>query len=513
MEIQSFAFPVFFVMVMILLFNIPQKGRCFFLLGSSLFFYYFLNIYYLLILLASGTIDYFLGLNMKQWGQKHRKRLLIIGLCNNLLTLFLFKYFQFFTLSLNSLLSTFNVGFKVPLFKFLIPLGISYYTFKKISYLVEVYRGNIEIETHIGRFMLYVSFFPSLLAGPIDRPGKLLPQFKQKCSFDFNRMVEGVTQIVWGLFKKMVIADNLAPMVNNIFNNPHQFEGIHFILAASFFSIQIYCDFSGYSDMAIGSAWVMGIKLQDNFNRPYQAVSITDFWRRWHITLSSWLRDYLFLPISYFVSRKIKTAVWLGIRADKWAYLLGMTATMLLCGLWHGAGWTFIIWGGIHGTYISLAFLTRKQRAKIRKHLKIKKTFLLHHIFSIFLTFSFVSLTWIFFKAQTVSSAFYIISHFFSGIPQFFVSAASFLSHLTGQSFANFLINNQMGAIPLHLIFISLAIVFMFIVERRQKDKLNINAAIAGKPTWYRWSFYYILIFGILIFSGFEPKEFIYFKF
>jgi D-alanyl-lipoteichoic acid acyltransferase DltB (MBOAT superfamily) len=462
---------------------------------------------------VSTVIDYFLGLKIRQIRKKYKKAILIGGLLNNLLILFVFKYLYFFTSTVNTFFEKSGIGLQVPGLRLLLPIGISYYTFKKISYLVDIYRGNIEPEKHVGIFMLYVAFFPSLLAGPIDRAGKLLPQFKQKNRFDFDRMKDGSIQMLWGFFKKLVIADNLAPYVNKVFNNPQGFEGIHFILAALFFSIQIYCDFSGYSDIAIGSARVMGFKLMDNFNRPYHAASITDFWSRWHISFSTWLRDYLFLPISYSVSRRIKSDKLLGLRADKWAYILGIMATMLLCGLWHGANWTFVLWGGLHGVYIGLAFVTRRPRAKIRKRLKIKKSSRLHKVFSIFFTFGFVSFAWIFFKANTISDAVYITSNLFSGIPHFFQTAFSFLTNLDMESLAGFLINNTMGVTNFHLIFVIFAVFFMEFGEIRQGKKANIAEAICSRPIWTRWSFYYILIFAVLFFTRFEAQEFIYFQF
>ena len=513
MLFNSLEFLIFFPFAVSLFYFIPHKSRWLFLLAASFFFYHHLNFNFLILLVISTLIDYFLALEIGKKQKPIKRRILVAGILNNLFILTVFKYFFFFTSNLNTFFGKLGTGFHIPAIRFLLPIGISYYTFKKISYLVDVYRGEIQPEAHVGRFMLYTAFFPSLLAGPIDRAGKLLPQFKQRHGFDFLRVQDGLIQMLWGFFKKLVIADNLAPFVDRVYAQPHHYEGIHFILATLFFSIRIYCDFSAYSDIAIGSARVMGFNLTNNFDRPYHAVSISDFWKRWHISFSTWLRDYLFLPISYSVSRKIKSDKLCGFRADKWAYFSGIMATMLICGLWHGANWTFVIWGGLHGLYIFLSFITRKTRNKIRKKLKIKKSSPVHKAFTIFATFGFVSFAWIFFKAKTVSDAYYIISNLFSGLPHFFRNAFSFLTTLNMETLADFLSNNTMGITYFHLIFVILAVLFMEICEIRQGKEANIVEAIRTRPAWIRWPFYYALIFGILIFSRFEVQKFIYMQF
>lgn len=513
MNFTSFEFLSFFSIVVFLTLVLPSRYKWMLWLAASFYFYGSLNVYFLLLLVGSTLVDYFLCLKMRQGERGPIKGYMIAGLLNNIITLFVFKYLYFFTKSANSLLGEFSVDFQFPLVKIILPIGVSYFTFKKISYIVDVYREKLKPEKHLGKFMLYTSFFPSLLAGPIDRPSDLLTQFHKETTFDFDRMVEGGVQVLWGFFKKLVIADNLAQLVAKVFNHPQKYDGLFLLIAVLSFTIQIYCDFSGYSDIAIGAAKILGIKLTDNFNRPYFAVSITDFWRRWHISLSSWLRDYLFLPISFSVSRKIKSPKLLGMKTENYAYLFGMTATMLLCGLWHGANWTFILWGGIHGLYMGLAFITRKKRAKLRKWIGIKKNSSFHRIAGISITISFITLSWVFFRANSIPDAWYILTHLFSGIPQLFQVLYRFVTNFKLNSFADFLIAKDFGVTYFQLLLVVVSVIFMTFVEIKQKEELNVTGAVRNRPIVIRWAFYYLVIFWILILTKGNSKDFIYFQF
>lgn len=324
MLFNSLEFLIFFPFVVGVFFSLSFRFRWIFLLLVSCFFYMVFKPEYILILLISSLIDYFIAIYIPQISLKKKKIFLYLGIFNNLGFLFFFKYFNFFNDSIKSILNNININYNYTTLKIILPLGISYYTFKKISYLVDVYRGNQTPEKQFAFFLLYVTFFPEVIAGPIDRSGTLIGQFKIKRKFEFYEFSSGLQLMLWGFFKKIVIADNLAPFVNKVFYNPQNFEGGDLFIATLFFTFQIYCHFSGYSDIAIGIGRVLGFRLMNNFYNPYHSKNISDFWKRWHISLTTWLRDYLFLPISFWVLRKIKSEKFFYLKAESWAYLIGM---------------------------------------------------------------------------------------------------------------------------------------------------------------------------------------------
>ncbi len=292
-----------------------------------------------------------------------RKLWFFSGLLVTLGLLFVFKYLELFRQTLHDLAGVFFRLQPLAPLKILLPIGISFFTFKIISYLIDVYYRRIEPETHLGIYALYVSFFPQLLAGPIERAARFIPQLKAPVHFDWERVASGMRLVVWGLFKKMVIADRLAFFVDEVFRHPEG-QGLQLLLAVYFYAFQIYCDFSGYSDIAVGITRVLGFESMKNFDFPYFARSITQFWSRWHISLSSWLRDYLFLPIAYAVMRRIRGEKLLAVKAETWGYFVGIFLTMLLGGLWHGASWTFVIWGGLYGVYQVFSYSGKRLRRK-----------------------------------------------------------------------------------------------------------------------------------------------------
>ncbi len=494
MLFTSTAFFYFFFIVTALYFLTPGRFRWVLLLTASTYFYVSWEPLYIIVLLVSILVDYYCGLRISQTKSRLEKRyFFILSLFINLGFLFLFKYLDFFNLSLKTLLNQINVFYDQPLIHLVAPLGISYFTLKKLSYMIDVYRGNQMPAKHLGKFALYVSFFPTITAGPIDRVGRLLPQLDIMHRFDPTRVINGVKLIVWGMFKKVVIADRLAVFVSLVYDNPHMHQGTTLLLATVFFSIQIYADFSGYSDMAIGLAQVFGVELADNFNRPYFATSITEFWKRWHISLTSWLRDYLFLPCAYAISRRIKRDWLLKIKAESWAYALGMLTTMLLCGLWHGANWTFIMWGGLHALYLILSFMTRKTRKKWRKKINGAPIYLktVLHGLSILFTFCGVSFIWIFFRANSLSDAVYIVTH------------------LTGTSttFAT-VFNNSGFEFPIVLA----AIGFMLLLHLVQPHA-GMRELLAKKPLIFRWIVYILLLLAIINLGNYDETPFIYLQF
>jgi len=346
MLFNSLNFLFFFPVVTALYYMIPHRFRWILLLASSYYFYMCWKVEYIVLILITTLITYFTGLGIgKAKEKKKKKKYLVFCICSNLLILLIFKYFNFFNNSFKEIFDYFNIFYNIPSFNLLLPVGISFYTFQSLSYSIDVYNGQKEPEKHFGIFAVYVAFFPQLVAGPIERSTKLLPQFYNKIEFKYSQVTDGLRQMAWGFFKKIVIADRLSLLVNQVYNNADSYTGVPLIIGTYFFSFQIYCDFSGYSDIAIGAAKVLGIDLSKNFKYPYFAKDINDFWRRWHITLSTWFRDYLYFPLG---GNRVS--------AKKWCY--NILIVFILSGLWHGASWTFIIWGTLHGFFIIVNFDT-----------------------------------------------------------------------------------------------------------------------------------------------------------
>jgi D-alanyl-lipoteichoic acid acyltransferase DltB (MBOAT superfamily) len=436
------------------------------------------KIEYVLIIIASTVSVYTAGILVEKYKDIPRKKwILVITLIFNSGLLFVFKYYNIFNETVRIALNEFNIFYNVPEFKLLLPVGISFYTFQVISYLVDVYRGESAAEKHFGKFAVFVAFFPKLISGPIERARNLLPQFYEQHDFDYQRISDGLKLIAWGLFKKMVIADRLAIYVNQIYDNPGEYSGAPVILATIFFTYQIYCDFSGYTDIARGSAQVLGFRLMENFNRPYYAKSVTEFWRRWHISLSTWLNDYIYTPIV--------------IRKRDWgqaAVLFSIFVTFTLCGLWHGAYWTFIIWGSLHGMMLSLEVITKKQRKKIIKTVPQA----LYDGTCMLLTFSFICLSFVFFRANTVSDAVLLFNSMVS------IDLSNLDIHVT-----------TLSKTELIVAFFSIAV--LEVVQLIQ-GKVQIRQYIGGKKLIYRWAIYVVFVSYILFFRR-TGSEFIYFQF
>ena len=317
MLFNSIHFVFFFPIIIMLYFATPYKWRWLLLLVASYYFYMCWKAEYAILIVGSTVIDYFASLQMeKEEEQSKRKKWLYLSLAVNLGVLFGFKYFNFFSSNVNAFFDSINLFYNVPTFDVLLPVGISFYTFQSLSYTIDVYNNKIKAEKHFGIFALYVSFFPQLVAGPIERATHLLPQFHQKFDFEYQRVVDGLKMMAWGFFLKLVIADRLAPMVNEVFNFPERAFGMTVLVGTIFFAFQIFCDFAGYSSIAIGAAKIMGYDLMQNFRRPYFSTSIREFWQRWHISLSSWFRDYVYIPLG-------------GNRVVKWRWYYNLFITFL----------------------------------------------------------------------------------------------------------------------------------------------------------------------------------------
>ncbi len=393
MLFNSLEFLIFFPVVTALYFLCPHQWRWLLLLVASCVFYMFFIPVYILILLVTILIDYFAGIWIENSSGRKKKQYLWISIISTCLVLFVFKYYNFFIGNFNGVADAIGWNYSLDALKIILPIGLSFHTFQSLSYVVEVYRGNQKAEKHFGVYSLYVMFYPQLVAGPIERPQNILHQFYEKHKPNYEDFSLGIKYMIWGLFKKVVIADNLSAVVNAYYDSPEGQGFIPLAIASYLFAIQIYCDFSGYSDMAIGAARVMGFRLMENFNTPYVSTSIREFWGRWHISLSTWFRDYLYIPLG-------------GNRVSEAKMNRNLLTVFAVSGFWHGANWTFVIWGALHGIYLVLENLLRKLKW-FSDLVSTKKKWL--RIIVAFIIFQFVVLGWIFFRANSVADAWSII--------------------------------------------------------------------------------------------------------
>jgi len=431
------------------------------------------------------VVDYFAALKMGEITEKKKRRpYLYLSLLVNLGFLFTFKYLDFFSDSINNVLLAFNIFHQVPLYELILPVGISFYTFQTLSYSVDVYNSKVKPEKHFGIFALYVSFFPQLVAGPIERPDRLLPQFHQKFNFDYDRVVAGLKMMAWGFFMKLVIADRLAEIANIVFNNPEKYNGLQVLLGTWGFSFQIFGDFAGYSLIAIGAAKVMGYDLMENFRRPYFSQSIREFWTRWHISLSSWFRDYVYIPLG-------------GNRVVKWRWYYNLMVTFLVSGLWHGANWTFVVWGGLHGLYLVAAILLQPHKNKLKQQIGLKEGSFTNTFLEITTTFILAGFAWIFFRANTVGDAFTLIGNIFNF------------------SWEQFSLNLLAGYPAYKLIIAFLLVALMEFMHSLEEwgEKWGIQHPLYHKNTYVRWAAYVLLITITIGFGVFTSNQFIYFQF
>jgi len=421
----------------------------------------------------STVVDYALGYYMYHKGEAdYRKWFLLVSLSCNLGLLFTFKYYNFFVTELNNY-STLQLN----VLDVLLPVGISFYTFQTLSYTIDIYNHKLTPERHFGRFALFVSFFPQLVAGPIERAKHLLPQLNKNIHVSFKSIYNSLPLISWGLFKKAVIADRLALVVDPIFNNPTEYSGIELLIGTYFFAFQIFCDFSGYSDMAIGLARMFGIDIMTNFRRPYLARSLTEFWGRWHISLSTWFRDYLYIPLG-------------GNRKSGIFTYRNLFIVFLISGLWHGANWTFIVWGSIHGGIIILEKIFSKYKGKI------------YPLFSTLITFHLVLLSWVFFRSDSVSDATLILERIVVFWEWPMVPVKSMILHIGQNDLLKGLINLTLGV---------LGIILLNAVHIYYENKMSIYKR-------YKWrlndvTLVTLMWVAILLFGVFENEQFIYFQF
>lgn len=495
MFFNSLHYVLFLPLVVAFYFFIPARRRWVFLLAASYYFYMCWKMEYIVLIAASTLVDYFAGLRMGQTKDRgKRKRYLVLSLISNLGILFAFKYFNFFNESARAAFSYFDITYNIPYFDVLLPVGISFYTFQTLSYTIEVFRGRQKPEKHLGIFALYVAFFPQLVAGPIERSTNLLPQFYKEQKFSYDNATNGLKLIIWGLFKKVVIADRIGVMVATIFNNPQQYSGVEYILGASLFAYQVYCDFSGYSDIAIGTAQIFGIKLMTNFRRPFHAISLSELWQRWHISLSTWFRDYLYIPLG-------------GSRGSKWRTYFNVFFIFFVSGLWHGAAWTYVIWGSVHGIFLVLEMFSLNARKRLFGRFNFNEKNILYRGLGLLYTMTIFNFALLIFRALNVQDAFYMIRHLFDGVPKM----------LHGLVSGDYLVVRELlrglGLSQKELIVVILAIV---VLEGAQLLQIrgSLREQLSRKPMPLRWAVYYSLVASIIFFGAFNmSQQFIYFQF
>lgn len=485
MLFNSIHYLIFLPIVAVLYFVLPHKWRWPLLLAASYYFYMCWKPQYAILLLISTGVAYFCALGMgKTDDTVKRKTLMWSGIGVLLTILFTFKYFNF---AIGTLRNVFP-ELKLPYLEVLLPIGISFYTFQKISYLVDVYQRKVNAEKHFGIFALYSCFFPQLVAGPIERPAHLLPQFRQKHEFDHERITSGLRLILWGLFKKVAVADRLADLVKPVYGHPHTYSGLPLLVATVFFSFEIYCDFSGYTDIAIGSARILGFDLMQNFRQPYFAKSVAEFWHRWHISLSSWFRDYVYIPLG-------------GSRVTKNRWYYNLFITFLLSGLWHGANWTFAAWGMLHGCYMIVDSIFGPARDRVYADLKSGFAKTLFDGFNIALTFSLVTIAWIPFRAANFADAGYIFTHLFSG--------ASSWANLSAVAIQFRGIGLQPADLICCVTFIGVVVTVDFLNAHR-----GVWELLKPQPLVVRWAVYYSILILLLLFTPYnKAQNFIYFQF
>ena len=470
MLFNSLSFVYFLPIVILLYYILPHKFRWILLLLASYIFYMAWRVEYIFLIVFSTLIDYYCSLKMEsKETKKEKKKFLMLSMFSNLGLLFFFKYFNFFSDSLNSISFNFGLTTELPMLNYLLPVGISFYTFQTLSYSLDVYHGRQKAEKHLGYFALYVAYFPQLVAGPIERFSRLSPQLKEKHPFTYDNFVNGLRLILYGLFIKMVIADNLSVYVDQIYESPGDFNRLSVAFGLIIYSFQIYCDFHGYTTIAIGCALMMGVKIMDNFKTPYLSKNIGEFWQRWHISLSTWFRDYVYLPLG---GNKVKYSLW----------LRNIFIVFVVSGLWHGANWTFVIWGSLYG----LLYLIEKQINSYLKLNKDYKAFSVGHILLSLKTFTLVTLIWVFFRSQNLSQ-----------IKELFSALIYNSDNL-----------NSLEINPIVYMFFGLFIMSDFILYNNRFDRWCAQLSFIS-----RWTVYAVLIFATITFAGIKDFTFIYFQF
>ena len=483
MLFNSLDFAIFLPIFFILYWYVTNRNlqlQNFLIVVASYIFYGWWDWRFLFLIFFSSITDYIIGKCLQiTEKEKYRKTLLWISIVTNIGFLGFFKYYNFFVDSFVTAFSFFGKSISVNSLDIILPVGISFYTFQTLSYTIDVYKKKLEPAKDIISFLAFVSFFPQLVAGPIERATNLLPQFYKKRVFEYDKAVDGMRQMLWGLFKKVVIADNCAEYANAIFNNYTDFSGSTLVLGAIFFTFQIYCDFSGYSDMAIGMSRLFGFDLMKNFAFPYFSRDIAEFWRRWHISLSTWFRDYLYIPLG-------------GSQGSLLKIVRNTFIIFLVSGFWHGANWTFIIWGFLNALYFLPLLLVKRNRRNLDIVAQNRVLPTIKELLSMLTTFFLTVFAWIFFRAESVSQA-------FSYINRIFTKELLKLPIIIGSG-------------KKELLVILLTMIFVIIEWIGRRNEYAIEKLFISNKRWIRWGFYYIILLVIFLMAG-KEQEFIYFQF
>lgn len=490
MVFNSLDFLIFFPIVVCIYFLIPQKMKWIWLLISSYYFYMSWNPQYAVLIATSTIITWLCGRYIGKAEKKVGKIYLMIGVVSNLSILFFFKYFAFFVRTVIGMSSKFGITIIMPSMDVLLPVGISFYTFQAIGYMIDIYRKEIEPEKNILKYALFVSFFPQLVAGPIERSKNLITQIHKPHYFDGEQVKDGLILMGWGFFKKLVLADRIAILVTAVYDNYMNYSGIQIVVATILFAVQIYCDFSGYSDIAIGAAQIMDFKLMSNFESPYFTKTVSEFWRRWHISLTTWFRDYVYIPLG-------------GNRNGK--KYRNILITFGLSGLWHGASWNYVAWGLLNGIYQVVGDITANMRKRIQGILHVNIECLSYRMFRGLITFVLVDFAWLFFRADSLRQALAMI-----------VYSIQNMKWISMLDTSNFWGINTIALDEKDFYIMLIAIVLLIIVDYFRKI-VDLRSLLAKQNLVFRYIFYYVAILIILIFGVYGPEydasTFIYFQF
>lgn len=498
MLFNSIDFLIFFPIVVLIYFLIPKRIKWLWLLGASYFFYMSWNPVYALLIFITTFTTWGSGRILSACGQrqdrKKRKKWFLFGcIVLNLGILFFFKYYAFAAGSIEKIFGIFHISVKAPVFTILLPVGISFYTFQALGYVFDVSRGDIPAERNFLRYALFISFFPQLVAGPIERSKNLLHQIHEPHTFDFERVKDGLLLMGWGFFQKVVIADRIAILVNGVYSSFTEYSGMQIFLATVLFAFQIYCDFGGYSDIAVGAARVMGFTLTKNFKSPYHAATVSEFWRNWHISLTTWFRDYIYIPLG-------------GNRCGRLKKYRNLLLTFTASGLWHGAGLSYVVWGALNGLYQAAGDLTRPFRTGLQKRLHIRTDCGSYRLAQRIATFLFVDFSWLFFRADSLTAALQMLRHSITH----FISIDCF-------DYNTLLGINTMALSEKNFYVMLLCLMLLIWVDSRKKQGVDFKGMLARQNIWFRWLVYYGLLFTILIFGIYGPEydasAFIYFQF
>ena len=479
MLFNSLEFAIFFPVVTALYFVLPHRWRVHLLLAASCCFYMAFIPVYILILFVTIGIDYCAGMWIEDADGRRRKLLLWLSILSTCTVLFIFKYYNFGIDSFTGLANALGWHISHRAASIILPIGLSFHTFQSLSYVIEVYRGRQKAERNLIVYATYVMFFPQLVAGPIERPQNLLHQFREPHGFEYEQVTEGLKRMAWGFFKKLVVADRLALYVNDVYADPRSHNGLQLTIATVFFAWQIYCDFSGYSDIAIGAARILGFRLMENFNAPYYSRSTGEFWHRWHISLSTWFKDYVYIPMG-------------GSRVPKFRHVINLLVTFAVSGLWHGANWTYVAWGALNGVYLVIGWLTASWRNEFFNAVGIGENTRVRRIIQWSTTLVLTCVAWILFRARNMADAWYVFTHLASGWNLHEIATAQFF----------------LRQMP-----VAIGAILLLEIGQIATRRMPVMSLTGKLPMSARWAAYAAFVMTVLMLGIYRKTQFIYFQF